>query len=56
MNSFTFYKVSGMIPHSWLHAQKGISRVGLEAILLTLEHPFAKYKLLGIIEEVINFL
>ena len=56
MKSFNFYKVSGMIPHSWLHAQKGISRVGLEAILLTLEHPFAKYKLLGIVEAVIYLL
>ena len=32
-------RIFGSHPHSRLQAQKGVSRVGLEALLLTLEHP-----------------
>ena len=32
-------RIFGSNPHSRLQAQKGVSRVGLEALLLTLEHP-----------------
>ena len=50
--SFAKYKLLGIVqgvihilwvfrsdPHSQLQAQKGVSRVSLEALLLTLEHP-----------------
>ena len=32
-------RIFGSHPHSRLQVQKGASRVGLEALLLTLEHP-----------------
>ena len=40
-----------------MYAQKGVLRVGLESLLLTLHRAsFAKYMLLGIVKEVIYFL
>ena len=37
-NGIRIYRKRGFHPHSWLQAQKGVLGIGLEALLLTLEH------------------
>ena len=48
-------RIFGSNPHSRLQAQKGVCRLGLEALLLTLEHPLQNTSCQGQYEESFNF-